>query len=98
MCVSCLSTAEAWALNLAAAAAAASGVRDRRRDRAAGITVHQRRALTWNANASFVAGLGLDPLMVLGPYPTMPDIPGPEIPRPGPGEAMPVPVPAGARG
>lgn len=98
MCVSCVSNTEAWALNLAGALTLASSVRDRRRDRAAGITVLQRRALTWNANAIFVAGLGLNPLEVLGPYPTMPDIPGPETPGTGPGEALPVPVLAGVRG
>jgi hypothetical protein len=72
MCTSCVTTAEAAVIAAAAGLSMAKGAADRLADALAGRHPAERRQEAWDANAAFVGSMGLDPLAVLGPRPTVP--------------------------
>ena len=72
MCTGCVSAAEAVILNAGGGLVLAKGAVDRIAEALAGRHPAERRQATWDANARFVAGLGLDPQAVLGERPTVP--------------------------
>lgn len=72
MCSSCVTVFDAVSTNAVFVAAIAVNRWDRLRDRLERRPRLERDLATWEANAAFVAGLGLDPLAVLGAPPALP--------------------------
>jgi hypothetical protein len=72
MCMSCVSSAEAVVLSGTGGLVVAKGTLDRLADLLTGRPLALRRQAAWDANAAFVAGLGLDVAAVLGPRPADP--------------------------
>ncbi len=70
MCINCFSSLDALAVAGTGATALASGGWQRVVDRVHGRTREQRRQLTWDDDAAFLASLGHDPEVLLGPPPT----------------------------
>lgn len=69
MCMSCFTGVEAAVVNAAAGAVAARSGFTRLREQLAGRGSLDRRRAAHQANAEFLAGIGLDPDRVLGPPP-----------------------------
>ncbi len=72
MCTSCITAAEAVAINLTAGLAVAKGLAERVGDQLAGRRAVERRQAVWDDAASFVRQLGLDADGVLGARPAAP--------------------------
>lgn len=69
MCTGCFSVGTAFVIQGSAGIALAGGGLSRLRERLAGGDPLARRRAAHQANAEFLAGLGLDPDQVLGPPP-----------------------------
>jgi hypothetical protein len=69
MCVGCFTGVEAAAVQGAASVVLASGGLRRVREYVTGQGSIERRRAAYQANAEFLAGIGLDPDHVLGPPP-----------------------------
>lgn len=72
MCMSCMSSAEAVVLSGTGGLVVVKGTLDRAVDLVTGRSIVHRRQRTWDANATFVASLGLDVDAVLGARPLDP--------------------------
>ena len=69
MCINCFSSIDAMAVAGRGAAALASGGWQRVVDRVQGRSRGERRQATWDDDAAFLASLGHDPEVLLGPPP-----------------------------
>jgi len=69
--MSCLSSAEAVVISAGSVLTLAKGAVDRVGDALAGRHPIERQQAAWDANAGFVASLGLDPAGVLGARPAV---------------------------
>lgn len=72
MCTSCVSSAEAVIVNATGGLVLAKGVVDRVADAVAGRHPVERRQAAWDANATFLRELQLDPQAILGDRPVAP--------------------------
>jgi hypothetical protein len=72
MCMSCVTSAEAIAINATGGLVLAKGALDRVADAARRRHPAERRQAAWDANSAFVRRLGLDAAAVLGPRPVVP--------------------------
>ncbi len=72
MCVTCTTAVDVAATNAVLVGAYALNRWERIRDRLVGRSRLERDQATWESNAAFLAGLGLDPLATLGAPPTVP--------------------------
>ena len=70
--MSCVSSTESLAICAAGASTMAKAGLDRLGDLIAGRPPVERRQAAWDANAEFLAGLGHDPVLLLGARPVAP--------------------------
>ena len=69
MCVNCVSSTESLVICAVGASTFAKAGLDRLGDLVAGRPPVERRQVAWDANAGFLAGLGHDPVLLLGDRP-----------------------------
>ena len=67
--MSCVTNADALAVSMVGAAAAANEMRRVAWDALCGRSAFERRLHVWEANVAFISSLGLDPDELLGPPP-----------------------------
>lgn len=69
MCAGCTSAGATLVVQGSVVAALAQGSLRRLWEWRTGVAAHTRRCAAYRANSDFLAGLGLDPVRVLGPPP-----------------------------
>jgi hypothetical protein len=69
VCLNCVSNVDTMAVASSGIAALASGGWQRLVDRVHGLSPRERRQRTWEDDAAFLASLGHDPEVLLGPPP-----------------------------
>jgi hypothetical protein len=83
VCANCVTSTEALAISMVGVVTAGNELRRKIEDALRGVSSHERRVRTWEADVDFLSSLGLDAHEVLGPRP---------VPKP---TSAPVPVRSG---